>query len=377
MPSIHKLQLTTFRNIAQEALELASGVNLIAGENGSGKSSLLEAIYFLGLGRSFRNTQQTPLIQHGMRSCSVFGELSGGITLGASRSLDDAPRIRVQGEKAQSSAELAKHLPLQLLNAEAFRLLEGGPKIRRQYIDWGVFHVKHQFHNHWREFQRSLQNRNILLKRRAPEAELAPWTQEFVRHAKEIDDSRSAYLSVFLPFLEQMLGRLIQVDELSLRYIRGWSEEEDISLVLERGLQRDLSFGHTVAGPQRADLKIKVGPENACDILSRGQQKLLVSAMKLAQGAFLAQESGQQCLYLIDDLPAELDKENRVKVCSLLRELGGQLFLTGTDQDELLEIITSSNYELQECKLFHVKHGRISTQDMPAGQRSENSKSAL
>ena len=180
-----------------------------------------------------------------------------------------------------------------------------------------------------------------------------------MRHANIIDQFRSDYLALFLPFLDSILSSLIQLEDLTFRYTRGWNHDEDIFTVLERGLQRDFAFGHTVAGPQRADLKIRLGSENACDILSRGQQKLVVSAMKLAQGAFLVRESGLQCLYLIDDLPAELDKENRARVCRLLSELGGQVFITGTEQDELLDTVQNSNFDTNDCKLFHVKHGII------------------
>jgi len=360
MPSIHKLQLSSFRNISQASLSPAARVNLVAGENGSGKSSLLEAIYLLGMGRSFRNTQQTPLIQQGQRTCSVFVQLNTDYALGISRSLDDAPQIKIQGEKAQSTAELAKHLPLQLLNAEAFHLLEGGPKSRRQYLDWGVFHVEHAFFNHWRSFRRSLQNRNSLLKKHAPLSELVPWTREMVRHAMEIDKFRKEYLESFLPFLRNMLSSLITLEDLSFRYYRGWAEEESLEDVILRNQDRDFSLGYTTAGPQRADLKIRMASQNACDILSRGQQKLVVSAMKLAQGAFLSSHSGQECLYLIDDLPAELDRVNRRKVCMLLNDLSGQIFITGTDSDELAQALEESGLDSQEYKLFHVEHGKIS-----------------
>lgn len=359
MPSIHKLQITHFRNLSQETLLPSTSINLVVGENGSGKSSILEAIHFLGLGRSFRNTQQTPLIQHGQRACTVYGELDNGVTLGASRSLDDPPQIRVCGEKTQSSGELAARLPLQLINAEAFKLLEGGPKTRRQFIDWGVFHVEHDFQHHWREFRRCLQNRNVLLKRKASQTEIAPWSAEFVRHAREIDNHRKVYLEGFLPHLESLVGTLIPLPGLSFNYYCGWNEEHGLAATLERGLDRDLILGHTAAGPQRADLKIRLGGQDASDILSRGQQKLLVSAMKLAQGAFLSLSRQQQCLYLIDDLPAELDRENRERVCRLLRELGGQLFLTGTDREELETTVLGGGFDTNEGKLFHVKHGRI------------------
>ncbi len=360
MPSIRKIQISTFRNLDQEHLEPAA-VTLIAGENGSGKSSILEAIHFLGLGRSFRNTQQTPLIQHGKRACSVYGELDKGLTIGVSRSLDEPPQIRVQGDRAASPAELARHLPLQLLNAEAFRLLEGGPKTRRQYIDWGVFHVEHGFHYHWRDFKRCMQNRNALLKQKARPAELAPWTQEFIHHARAIDAQRQAYLEAFIPYLEDMLGKLISLGDLRFRYYRGWSEDEDIEVALANSEERDRMLGHTLSGPQRADLKIRLGKQPASDILSRGQQKLLVSAMKLAQGSFLAKESNRQCVYLIDDLPAELDRENRGKVCRLLQGLGSQVFLTGTDAEELVRTVEASGFTAKEYRLFHVKHGRISS----------------
>jgi len=364
MPSIQQLQISAFRNISDASLDFAPGLNLIAGENGSGKSSILEAIHYAGLGRSFRNTRNTPVIQHDQRQCAVYCRLDSDITLGIGRSLDSPPQVRIQGEKAASPAELAHHLPLQLLNAETFQLLEGGPKSRRQFIDWGVFHVEHCFHQDWRDFKRCLANRNTLLKKHAAPEEILPWSQEFSRLARDIDAHRKAYLGHFLPFLETMLKNLLLIEELTFRYYPGWNDDEPIEDVLLNNLNRDLALGHTAAGPQRADLKIKVGSQYANTILSRGQQKLLVSAMKLAQGAYLAGESKRQCIYLIDDLPAELDRNNRQKVCAILCSLGAQVFVTGTEESELLETLSNSGFEPSQCKLFHVKHGRISAAEL-------------
>lgn len=365
MPSIQQLQITHFRNISETKLDFAPTLNLIAGENGSGKSSLLEAIHFAGLGRSFRNIRQTPVIQHDQQSCTVYCELDSGVSLGIGRDQGQPSTIKVNNENAASSAELARQLPLQLLNAEAFQLLEGGPKARRQFIDWGVFHVEHQFHETWRDFKRCLQNRNTLLRKQASFAEMAPWNQELSRLAEKIDSSRRKYIESYIACLEKTVERLITLPGLEFRYYRGWKEEYSMIEALENARDRDLSIGHTTAGPQRADLKIRIDSQAADAILSRGQQKLLVSAMKLAQGAYLAEFSGTSCIYLIDDLPAELDRKNRQKVCAFLSNLGGQVFITGTEENELRDTLINSGFDEAESKLFHVKHGRIMASESP------------
>ena len=364
MPSIRQLQITSFRNISEAKLDFAPDLNLITGENGSGKSSLLEAIHYAGLGRSFRNIRQTPVIQHNKDYCAVYCQLNNDNYLGISKSNKGANEIRVNGKKASTSAKLARLLPLQLFNAEAFQLLEGGPKARRQFIDWGVFHVEHRFYDAWRNFKRCLQNRNTLLRKQARTTEMAPWDQEFCRLAEQIDDLRRSYLEIYLPELAHTISRLVQLDGLEFQYSRGWKSECSIRETIERSWGRDHIVGHTTAGPHRADLKIKIDSQPASAILSRGQQKLVVSAMKLAQGAQLANLSGNTCVYLIDDLPAELDRKNLQKVCAVLHDLGGQVFITGTEETELIDTLQTSGFDATESKLFHVKHGKIEASEV-------------
>ncbi len=355
MTSLQKLSITKLRNISASELQLSPRINLFYGLNGSGKTSLLEAIHLLGLAKSFRSSPAAPLIQNGETECAVFARLTDGGSLGFSRNKSGEQRIKLNGKKAQNSAELASILPLQLINADAFRILEGSPRERRQFLDWGVFHVEHGFLEHWRQSQKALQNRNSLLKAKTTSPDLIePWTHELCRHAEQLDRSRDAYLKSFRPVFFEILGALLEAGEVSLVYERGWDKDRSLREVLDTGLVRDMKYGHTLPGPQRADLRFRIDGENAVDCLSRGQQKLFVIALKLAQGFLLKRLNGRPCLYLIDDLPAELDAGNREKVCSLLTRLEAQACITGIEKEALEAAVAGA-----QGSLFHVKHGKI------------------
>ena len=360
MSVLQKLSISKLRNINFAEIRPSSSINIFYGENGSGKSTALEAIHLLGLARSFRSNSQKPLIQHGEKESTVFAELSDKTTIGVTKGGRLSQQIKISGRKAEKTAELAKCLPLQVLNSDTFKILEGSPKIRRHYLDWGVFHVEHCFLEQWRQGQIALQNRNSLLKRGASKSEIDPWTQEFVKYAESIDGFRQVYVETLQPIVSSILAKLIDLKGLNLEYDRGWDKDIILQDLMSSSFNRDLRYGYTVAGPQRADLKIKIGQNHAIDILSRGQQKLLVSALKIAQGALLERENNKNCVYLIDDLPAELDEKNRKKVCELLSSLNCQLFITSVDASSLDGCWDGIELEGKEKKLFHVKHGKIS-----------------
>ena len=218
--------------------------------------------------------------------------------------------------------------------------------------------MEHLFLGYWRHTLKSLQQRNSLLKKQASAEEISPWTQELARYGELIDQLRDSYLQRLAPVFEQMLEALIPLKDLQLTYERGWNKDKPLAKVLEESLTRDLYIGHTGFGPHRAELKFTINKLDASQVLSRGQQKLLVCALKLAQGSLLAQEKNQQCIYLIDDLPSELDRKNRQKVCRLLEELGSQVFISCVEAEDLI----SCWENIQERRLFHVKHGKISVE---------------
>jgi DNA replication and repair protein RecF len=357
--SLFRLNITALRNLGAVSLSPSPRINILSGANGSGKTSLLESIHLLGMARSFRTTRHQPVIQFDQPACTVFGEVrldSGRRSLGVSRLRDGDFQIRIDGQTVRSASQLAHALPLQLINPDSFRLLEGSPRTRRQFLDWGVFHVEPCFFSAWQRLQRALRQRNSWLRHGTidPAAEAA-WSRELTQSSDEIDGYRRAYIQALKPLFDATLARLIDVPELQLSYYRGWDKDRELSQVLSASLMRDQQLGHTQAGPQRADLRLRVGAFNAVDVLSRGQQKLVVCALKIAQGYLVNQARQGECIYLVDDLPSELDDQHRRALCGLLEELQCQVFITCVDNDILFDCWRPET----PVAMFHVEHGRI------------------
>ncbi|HQQ64347.1 MAG TPA: DNA replication/repair protein RecF [Pseudomonadales bacterium] len=363
--TIRNLQISGVRNLESVHLQECGGVNIFTGANGSGKTSILEAIFILARARSFRSAKLSPVINHLATRCVVYGELGeqdgrGRSTVGVMRSRNEQQLFKINGNPVHAAAQLAELLPLQLINAESFSLLEGGPRIRRQFLDWGVFHVEPEFLFHWRRVQKALKHRNTLLRRgRMDDADLAPWDAELAACAEAIDVMRAAYLNRLRPHFLHLLEELVLLDTPELLYRRGWADGAGLAQALERDRQRDQQQGATHSGPQRADIDIRIGGKPAEDVLSRGQEKLLACALRLAQGVLLHELTGKTCIYLVDDLPAELDMERRQALCRQLTAMRSQVFVTATDPQSLQDCWPTTG---QGTKWFHVEHGRVSAQ---------------
>ncbi|AZD58014.1 DNA recombination and repair protein RecF [Pseudomonas chlororaphis subsp. aurantiaca] len=215
---------------------------------------MLEAIHLLGLARSFRSARLLPVIQYEQLACTVFGQVElaegGHSSLGISRDRQGEFQIRIDGQNARSAAQLAEILPLQLINPDSFRLLEGAPKIRRQFLDWGVFHVEPRFMSTWQRLQKALRQRNSWLRHGTLDAaSQAAWDRELCQASAEIDEYRRAYIKALKPVFERTLSELVELEGLTLSYYRGWDKERELSAVLATSLHRDQQMGHTQAGP--------------------------------------------------------------------------------------------------------------------------------
>jgi len=357
--SLSLLKLNAVRNIKQEELDLHSSLNLIHGENGSGKTSILEAIHLLASGRSFRTSKTGSLISADEDELAIYAESQNGHRFGLLKPRRQSAQLKLDLESQKNWDNIARLLPVQVLDAGSFLLLEGGPKARRRFLDWGVFHVEHGFLNHWRSTRKCIAQRNQLLKAaRIDEQLLQVWDRELCQAAASVDLARKAYFDRFIPVFAETYQALAEdkaVESLSLEYQRGWDSEQELEAVLLNSRNQDLKYGATQNGPHRADILVKVEKSPAIDVLSRGQQKVLVSALKIAQGTLFSEAIQDRCIYLVDDLPAELDRENRAKILQKLLSLDSQLFVTSVELNSIKNCLESP----PEMRTFHVERGTI------------------
>jgi DNA replication and repair protein RecF len=367
--ALARLEVTAVRNLRRVAMPELARTNIYYGDNGSGKTSVLESIHLLGLSRSFRSSQIKSVISHESDACTVFGEVIAddigrqagpGRAVGVSRGRDGSLDAKITGQAVRSSSELAELLPLQLIHADSFNLLVGGPNHRRQFLDWGVFHVEHRFYSDWQRFQRCIKQRNSLLRHgKISGAELQSWNREFSEAGEQIHRQRSSYFSALRAAFGALIGELSgDLEGLELRYRRGWDKDTSLIDALVAAEPADRQQGFTHVGPQRADIRVVFEGHNAADTLSRGQQKLVVCALKLAQGQLLEEQARRRCIYLVDDLPAELDREHCRRVAELLNRLNTQVFITCVEKNDIAQAWPVA--AAGDSAMFHVEHGVLS-----------------
>ncbi len=359
---LRRVQITHIRNIREARLDGLGPVNVLYGANGSGKTSVLEAIHLLGMARSFRGNPRT-LITHGEESCTVHGRLEPGNTgIGVRRERRGEFQIKLAGQSVRSIAELVEALPVQAITADSFELLSGPPGERRRFMDWGVFHVEHDFYIQWKRYQRGIKQRNTLLRRgKMADSQLPVWSREIAESGEALTAHRERYVSRLAEEFSKCMQRLAPgLEGLELRFRSGWDSQLSLQEALEKSLKLDLEQGFTHIGPQRADIRVLIGGRPAIEVLSRGQQKLVVYGLKLSQGRIMGNSGRQHCLYLVDDLPAELDEQHAGRVCEFLSELdNGQVFISSIERDQVLRVWPVSSQE--QLEMFHVEHGVITS----------------
>lgn len=361
MAKLLELQLQNFRNLKPYKLVFGSRLNLIVGDNAAGKTSVIEAVWTLSSGRSFRTAKPQHLIQQDTSELTIFARVEQQHqthAIGLSRS-DEKVLVKVDGEAIQTQAELASKLPVQLLTPESHRLLEEGPKARRHYLDWGCFHQSQSFITAWRHYQRALKQRNHGLKNKLPKEQIRLWNPQLIETAAEVDRIRQNYVEALTPYLAEFCQALMPELEVipECHFRTGWPKSAgSFAQALETNFQKDFQQGHTQYGCHRADIKFRFEGQDALMKLSRGQQKLFVCALLLAQASLYEKTANEAVIMLIDDLPAELDAHHRETLLKLLQALDIQHILTSTDQTliPLLEAENSKIWQLEKGQFTEI-----------------------
>ena len=398
---IERLQISHLRNLTQISLEPAA-CNIIIGANGSGKTSLLEAIFLLSRGKSFRHHQPKRYIQHHQNNTTVHAKLNDSRTLAIQKQADATTILRLNQTTVYNQSILTEQLPTLLIDPSTMDMLEQGSASRRQLLDWLVFHMKQGFHPQWMAYQRLLKQRNSLLKRtrhltQVQLSELKSWDKGLSNHAALIHHYREQVFTEWQPYFAKSIVQLLPsyAEQLSLSYNAGYDTSVALDVQLNERLEQDLQLGYTRIGNHRADIhvhwrsdesisdqttdartaasansiqtKLPTLKEQAANVLSRGEKKLLITALRLSQLPLLLNDeersnsinddlsSRATPVVLLDDITAELDDRAIEILLSTLARLPCQVFMTSLT-DDILPLV---NELWSQPNTFHVKQGEI------------------
>lgn len=345
------LKIHNLRNITSAHLSLHSKFNFITGPNGSGKTSILEAIYLLSCGHSFRSREISTIISKGEESLAVFAKSQEQSTISIQKSNFEAAQIKIDNQSCYTTSQLAYALPCQILYSDLFNIIDAGPSVRRSVLDWGMFHVKPLYLSLWKEYKKVLKQRNALLKTQSPYAHFIPWDKQLSDLAQQLDTMRSFYFDNWRERFYDVLNQLT-LSSCQIVYFKGWDKKntgKELKDILAEQFINDRHKQYTVHGAHQADIIIESNDCKAKQVLSRGQQKIILIALKLAQGELLA----ENCLYLFDDLASELDASHQKKLFEYLETKAGQYVITSLNKNDYI------SYFNKECMEFQIESGVI------------------
>ncbi len=346
--SLATLHVKNVRNLADLRLESVPGINWLYGENGAGKTSVLEGLHILARGRSFRSGTVGSVVRDGHDHLQVVAERHAPETiLGVERSRSGW-RGRIDGEDCARVSEFARRLPLVVIEPGSHQLVAGGPNVRRSFLDWALFHVEHDYLGRWRRYARLLRQRNAALKQGAKTSVLDAVEPAMAEAADWLDHARAEHvnrLAVAASRLQEATG--LRLPQLELRYRAALGDAGHHAEALRAVRSRDREQGFTSVGPHRADLVIRSEGRLAAPRLSRGQEKLAAFLLKLAELSTLPDRPFRPTL-LLDDPVSELDADHLERVLGWLRERPEQAWITAVEPPPQ-----------SPDALFHVEQGGI------------------
>jgi len=357
MSKLEEVRVKDFRNLRDVALKFGPSLNVIAGRNGSGKTSLLEAINVLASGKSFTGASASDFITKGSSASTisgVIGKSGRSIAVGIEKSAGSTV-CRANGEGVRSASILAELLPVVSLDAQLFQLVGNSPAYRRSLLDRTLFHVEPDYLGVFKAYHRALQQRNDGLRTGISADELEFWNQELAVHGERLHGFRERCVLELNQWLEHHPlwpdGQILVLD-----YRSGWKSELSLLRALVDSSGRESHLRTTLVGPHRAELRVISDGAPVRQVISRGQAKLVACVLVEAQLACLAARGRAPPVLLIDDICAELDQNARAEVLEMLLKPGRQAFVSVIDNKWLPDGSYSS-----DALLFHVERGAFSS----------------
>lgn len=355
---LSQLSITDLRNISKLVISPSSGINLIIGDNGSGKTSILEAIHLLALGRSFRTRFLKNALKFDQQKLQIIAKTINDMPVGLQFDLTQGLQIRVNSQPLKRLSDLASQLPLQLIPANCHQFFEQGPRYRRQLLDWGLFHVEPTFNYQWQSYRKVVQQRNSALRQHKKNQEIQLWDIHLAEYGEKITQLRQQHLKLMLDKFSIIFPRLcpeFKDADFTLQFKSGWTKDHSLIDVINANLDRDKKIGYTRSGSHAADWSFNINNIDPAEIFSRGQQKLFVLALSMAQAEItLSSAQHTRSILLIDDISSELDQFHQQIILAELAKLPVQSFISSTDST-----LANSLKPDGSASVFHVKHGGI------------------
>lgn len=351
--NITNIKIQNLRLIKNIELDPYSGINLIIGNNGAGKTTILEALYLLARNRSFKSSSIKNIIRQEQNDLTIKASInhSNGYTQHlALQKTKNQTRFTINGQPQKKLTTIAKSLPIGIITPNIHRIFEEGPIHRRRLIDWGVFHVEHNYQSLVKDYRKVLLQRNAALQKDILLVKI--WDEQFLKISEEITLKRMDYLKQMSFYVNKYLNSFPIFENVDFDLYTGWNTKYSLTDCLYNSLVNDSKRGFTSVGPHRADVVIKIKSKYAKEVLSRGQQKILATLLVLANLSCLKQKTNESGILLYDDINSELDLNNLNKIISLIISEDIQAFITTLNG-------AYKNDESRAIKVFHVEHGEI------------------
>ncbi len=372
---LHNIELTQFRNYDYIELILDEKKNLLLGNNGSGKTNLLEAIYYLSLGKSFRGVRDEILIQVEEDYFRIKGEseskFRGRQIAEIAYQKESRKKIKIDGKEKHKLSELIGQFPMVLLVPEDIMLTQGSPSGRRAFMDSAFSQISPLYLANILDYQKVLTQRNKLLRQIASGENIAKetldiWTEQLIEYGTQLTHQRAYYLEQLKPLLKDYYNIFVNDKEtLDLFYNASISEIKtnmsirEIKLIYKEKLKekykRELERGTTLIGPHRDDIGFTIDDLEIRSYGSQGQHRTLVLSLRLAQAKQTLKEIGEMPLLLLDDVLFELDFD-RVERLLEIADSFGQVCLATARESEVVPLLPNAKkFRIESGQCFNIR----------------------